>query len=145
MNTPFIIERTFHAPVERVWEAITDKEKMKQWYFDLKEFRPVVGFRFEFDAGEEGKSFRHVCIITDVVINRKLAYTWRYEGYAGESKVTFELFPEGDKTRLRLTHDGLETFPKLSDFSKENFATGWNAIIGTHLKEFLEGNIENQN
>lgn len=137
-TTPFIIERTFQAPVDKVWKALTDKNDMKQWYFDLKAFKPEVGFEFAFDAGEEGKTFRHLCKVTEAVVNRKLAYTWRYEGQPGNSVVTFELFQEGDKTRLKLTHEGLETFPPLSDLSKENFAQGWTSIIGTQLKDFLE-------
>lgn len=53
--------------------------------------------------------------------------------------VIFELFPEGQSTRLKLTHEGLETFPAdLPDFSRESFAEGWTFIIGTALKEFVE-------
>jgi len=137
-TNPFVIERRFHAPVEKVWKAITDKSDMRQWYFDLEAFQPEVGFEFEFLAGEEGREFRHLCRITEVVVNRKIAYTWRYDGYPGNSVVTFELFPEGDETMLRLTHAGLETFPPLADFAKENFAAGWTSIIGTQLKNFLE-------
>ncbi len=44
------------------------------------------------------------------------------------------------KAKLRLTHEGLETFPQHDeDFSVENFTKGWNAILGTSLKNFLEG------
>ena len=43
-----VIERTFNAPVPRVWKALTDVEEMRRWYFDLKEFKPEVGFEFEF-------------------------------------------------------------------------------------------------
>jgi uncharacterized protein YndB with AHSA1/START domain len=39
-----VIERTFKAPVAKVWRALTDVDEMRQWYFDLKEFRPAVGF-----------------------------------------------------------------------------------------------------
>ena len=37
-NEPFVIERVFNAPPEKVWKAITDKNAMKQWYFDIAEF-----------------------------------------------------------------------------------------------------------
>jgi len=140
MKTPaFVIERTFDAPVERVWKAITDKNDMRQWYFDLNAFRPEVGFEFQFDGvGNDGKEFRHRCTITEVIPNRKLAYTWRYDGYPGNSIVTFELFEEGKRTRVRLSHEGLETFPPTSDFAKENFVKGWTSLIGTMLKDFVE-------
>jgi len=136
---PFIIERTYHAPIEKVWKAITDKDDMKQWYFDLTEFKPVVGFAFEFyGKGSTGQTMKHLCEIIEVQSQRKLVYTWKYEGYPGISYVTFELFPDGDGTRLKLTHSGLETFPPLADFAKENFAEGWTSLIGSLLKKFVE-------
>lgn len=138
-NSPFVIERTFQAPVAKVWNAITNKDDMKQWYFDLPEFKPEVGFEFQFYGGKEEKQYLHLCKITEVTALKKLTYSWRYDGYEGNSHVTFELFAEGDKTRLRLTHAGLETFPSSnSDLAKENFATGWTDIVDTALKGFLE-------
>lgn len=137
---PFVIERTFDAPAERVWRAIADKDDMKKWYFDLPEFKAEVGFRFKFSAGPpNGKQYLHVCEVTEAVAGKKLTYSWRYDGYAGDSHVTFELFPDGDKTRLKLTHSGVNTFPSDNpDFAEENFVAGWTDIIGRSLKEFLE-------
>ena len=136
---PLVIERTYNAPAEKIWQAITDKDKMKQWYFDIKSFKPEVGFEFEFIGESDNRKFLHLCRITEVQENKKLAYTWKYDGFPGESVVTFELFPEGDKTRLKLTHEGLETFPADNpDFKRESFTAGWNHIIGKSLKEFVE-------
>ncbi len=137
-NEPFVIERTYNAPVEKIWKAITDKDEMKQWYFDLAEFKPEVGFEFQFEGGTETSKYLHLCKVTDVIQNEKLTYSWRYDGYEGISFVTFELFSKGEKTRLKLTHAGLETFPANPDFAKGNFVQGWTHIIGKSLKEFLE-------
>ncbi len=139
-NEPFVIERTYNAPIEKVWKAITDKDDMKQWYFDLAAFEPKVGFEFSFEGGDENKTYVHLCTITEVIPGKKLTYSWRYEGHEGNSFVTFELFDEGSATtRLKLTHTGLETFPASNpSFAKENFAMGWNHIIGTSLKDFAE-------
>lgn len=138
-DVPFVIERTFNALIEKVWKAITDKIAMKQWYFDLAEFKPVVDFEFEFSGGPPEKEYLHKCKVTEVIPGKKLTYSWRYEGYEGISYVTFELFPEGNKTRVKLTHAGLETFPASNpDLAKKNFAEGWTDIIGRSLKEFLE-------
>ena len=136
-NEPFVIERTYQAPIDRVWSAITNKDEMKQWYFDLAEFKPEVGFEFQFEGGKEGRVYLHLLKITEVVPGKKLQYSWQYKGYEGLSYVTFELFAEGDKTRLRLTHEGLETFPDVADFRRTNFAEGWTAIIGEHLPKYL--------
>ena|SRR5262249_50990567 len=134
-----IIERTLNAPIARVWQALTDVDQMREWYFDLKEFKPQVGFEFEFVVEHEGNRYHHLCRVTDVVPQKRIAYTWRYKGEPGDSLVTIELFPESNMTRLRLTHEGLDTFPKTPAYARKNFEAGWTAIIGTELKEFLEG------
>jgi uncharacterized protein YndB with AHSA1/START domain len=136
---PFVIEQTYNAPISKVWQAITDRDKMKEWYFDLKEFKPEVGFEFEFTGGSEEIKYIHRCKVTQVVPGKKIAYTWRYDDYPGNSEVTFELFEEGDKTKLKLTHSGLHTFPTGSaDFARSSFAKGWAYITGTSLKGYLE-------
>ncbi len=138
-NEPFVIERTFNASIEKVWKAITDKDQMKQWYFDIAAFKPEVGFEFQFEGRNEDKCYLHLCKITEVVAGKKLTYSWRYDGHEGNSFVTFELFAAGDKTRLKLTHEGLETFPMSNpDFAKESFVAGWTHLIGSSLKEFVE-------
>ena len=134
-----VLERTFDAPVARVWKALTDVQEMRQWYFDLKEFRPEIGFEFEFVVEHEGNKYHHLCKITEVSPQKKIAYTWRYKGEVGESLVTIELSPDGNKTRLKLTHTGIESFPRTPAYARKNFEAGWTAIIGSELKQFLEG------
>jgi uncharacterized protein YndB with AHSA1/START domain len=137
---PIIVERTLNAPPEKVWKAITDRNQMKSWYFDLADFKPKVGFEFRFTGGTETKKLLHICRITEVIPQNKLSHSWRYDGYEGLSTVTFELFNEGKQTRVRLTHTGVETFPQATgDFARENFVQGWTHIIGTSLKGYVEG------
>ena len=135
---PFIIERTYNAPNEKVWKAISDADTMKQWYFNVPEFKPEVGLEFGFTVHSKGREYVHLCKVTEVVPGKKLSYSWRYKGEEGNSIVSFELFDEGENTRLKLTHTGLETFPPVADFARTNFEGGWNQIIGTDLKNFLE-------
>jgi uncharacterized protein YndB with AHSA1/START domain len=138
-HSPIIIEQVYNAPVERVWKALTDKDEMRHWYFDLADFKAEPGFEFRFTGGSpDGIQYLHICIVVEVVEHKKLSYSWRYDGYEGDSLVSFELFDENGKTRLRLTHEGLETFPASNpDFAKHNFEQGWTEIIGTSLKNFL--------
>jgi len=133
-----IVERTLKAPVTRVWKALTDVDQMREWYFDLKEFKPQVGFEFEFVVEHEGTTYHHLCRVTEVIPEKKIAYTWRYKSEPGDSLVTIELFAEGDNTRLKLTHTGIESFPKTPAYARKNFEQGWTAIIGTELKQFVE-------
>ena len=133
-----VIERTLNAPVAKVWKALTDVKEMRQWYFYLKEFKPQVGFEFEFAVEHEDNRYHHLCRVTEVIPQKKIAYTWRYKGEPGNSLVTFELSAEGEKTRLKLTHSEIETFPKTQAYARKNFEAGWTAIIGTELKKFVE-------
>lgn len=139
-NKPLVKEVTVKAPVEKVWKAITDRGEMKQWYFNLEEFKPEVGFEFRFYGGPSAdRQYLHICEITEVKRNKKLQYSWRYDGYPGKSFVTFELFEEGGNTRIKLTHTLLESFDTDNkDFAKENFEAGWEAIIRTNLKKYFD-------
>ena len=138
--TPVIKEILVNAAPDKVWMAITNPEDMKVWYFDLPGFKPEVGYEFSFYGDTaDGTKYLHLCKITEAIVNEKLSYTWRYDGYKGDSLVTFELIPEGAKTLIRLTHSGLETFPSDNkDLRKENFDGGWEAIIRESLKHFVE-------
>jgi uncharacterized protein YndB with AHSA1/START domain len=136
---PIEVERTFDAPIERVWKAISSNDDMKQWYFELVDFKPEVGFEFQFWGGSENKQYLHLCRVTEAIAGRKLAYSWRYDGREGNSVVTFELSPEGNRTKIKLTHQGVETFPQDDpDFARQSFAQGWNEIINKALREFVE-------
>jgi uncharacterized protein YndB with AHSA1/START domain len=134
-----IIERTLAAPADRVWRALTDLAQMKKWYFpELKAFKPEVGFETRVDVEYEGKAYIHFWKVTEVVPERKIAYSWKYQGHPGESVVSFELFPEGETTRLRLTHAGLETFGG-GDYASKSFFSGW-THFSRQLAEFLATN-----
>jgi uncharacterized protein YndB with AHSA1/START domain len=137
-NGPLIVERSFNSPAATVWKAITDKEAMKRWYFELEEFKPEAGFEFRFSVEHEGFTYAHHCKVLEVIPGKKLVHSWRYEGYEGDSQVTWELFAEGNQTRLKLTHQGLESFPKTPAFARTNFERGWTQIVGSSLKDFVE-------
>lgn len=134
----FVIERVFDAPAGRVWQALTNKEELKQWSFDMPEFEAEEGFEFTFNGKKDGKVFIHFCRVTEVVDQRRLAYSWRYENTRGISHVTWELFPEGDKTRLRLTHEGLENLAHAGEpWARYNFEAGWTSIFDDGLRSWL--------
>jgi uncharacterized protein YndB with AHSA1/START domain len=122
------VERVYDAPAAVVWRALTDLEQMKQWYFpQLSAFEPEVGFETRVDVEHEGKVYIHYWKVTEAVPNKKIAYRWRYPDVPGDSVVSFELFPEGDKTRLVLTHTGLASFQgkQHPDYASRNFFGGW--------------------
>lgn len=140
-NEPFVIEKVYNTSVVNVWKAITNSTEMRQWYFDIPGFRAEPGFEFQFisDPAEE-RQYRHICQVTEVVTGQRLSFSWQYNHYDALTYVTFELSEEDDdRTRIRLSHEGLEAYPDSDpDFSKESFAEGWTWIIDTALKEYIE-------
>ena len=140
---PLVLERVFDAPVERVWQALTNKEELKHWSFDIPDFEPEEGYEFTFNGQNENGIKTHYCRITEVIEQRKLAYSWRYRNIQGVSLVTWELFREGNKTRLRLTHTGLEKLAHAgAGFRRQGFITGWSSIfelLGTWLQRMPVG------
>lgn len=139
-NEAIVIEQSFQSSVETLWKAITNKDEMKIWYFDFQDFKPEVDFEFQFWGGpSEDRQYLHLCRITEVIPFQKLAYSWKYDGYEGNTIVTFNLSTDGNQTLLKLTHEGFESFPADNpDFARDNFVEGWNWIIGKSLKEYIE-------
>ena len=137
---PIIVIQEYNTSIDKVWNALTNKEEMKYWYFNLPEFYAVNDFEFQFYGGkDENNQYLHLCKITDVSLQNKLSYSWRYDGYPGISFVTFEVIEKDSKTTLKLTHTGIETFEnENSDFAKSEFEAGWNYILHTALKNYLE-------
>ncbi|HCT30562.1 MAG TPA: SRPBCC domain-containing protein [Bacteroidales bacterium] len=140
MNNPITFETHYAASPEKVWKAITDKEQMKQWYFDIPDFELKENATFNFYEPGNEKKFHHLCVIKEIVPNHKFQHTWTYpELSKGSSLLTWELIPDGKGTLVKLTHTGIESFADGGkDFSQENYEAGWNEILGKMLREFLE-------
>ena len=124
--------RTIDAPVETVYAAWTNPDVMRKWFApgDLSVARAVV-------EAEEGGAFlvemrgangeRHVTrgVYREVVPNRRLVHTWRWEGSEVESLVTVELEPAaGGATRLTLTHS---RFADAED--RDQHERGWTGCL----------------
>ena len=80
------------APREDVWDALTDAERLEDWFANDVELdlRPGGGASFRWSNGEE----RHATV-TEVEPERRLAFDWEDEG-----TVEFTLDDDADGTRL---------------------------------------------
>ncbi|WP_256012363.1 SRPBCC family protein [Desertivirga xinjiangensis] len=140
---PLVVEDIYNAPIEKVWKALTDKDQMKEWYFDISGFKPEKGFKFSFTGGDENVQYLHECEVLHVEAPNKLSYTWTYPEYDRRSVLTVELFEEAERqTRLRLSHEGLGSFQTDDpNFSVSSFTGGWNFILGESLKNYVETGV----
>jgi uncharacterized protein YndB with AHSA1/START domain len=141
VETSLEFQQVYDAPIQRVWRALTNEEEMHAWYFaQLQQFRPLVGFEFVF--ANDGSPYQKEWRVTRVEEGRLLAHSWVYKGYPGSSEVIFKLFDEGGKTRLKLTHTGLASFPQDPHFARNRFEDGCRQILGSNLKDHLAKNTD---
>ena len=138
-NHPIIKEIAVPVPVNSVWKAITDPTQMKEWYFNVHNFKLEVSNEFYFYEPGNAKKFRHVCTITEIIPNKKFSHTWTFPDYSeGVSNLAWELTEESGNTRIRLTHEGVENFAEAgSDFARASFDAGWQEIVTQILVNYL--------
>ena len=87
-------EVVLEAPVDEVWSALTDPERLEEWFAnDVElELEPGGEGTFRWDDGEE----RHA-VVEEVDPERRFAFTW------DESHVSIELDEVDGGTRLVVT------------------------------------------
>ena len=74
-SDPIVAEQSFSAPIEVVWKAITDKDQMRQWFFEtMMEFEPEAGFETQFNVQCEDRDYLHLWKVIDVVPQKRIAY-----------------------------------------------------------------------
>jgi uncharacterized protein YndB with AHSA1/START domain len=90
------------APREEVWQALTDPERLADWFANDVELdlRPGGGMHFRWGNGEERRA-----TVTEVEPEERLAFEWDDEG-----EVAFTLADDADGTRLTV----VETAPAWS-------------------------------
>ena len=137
---PIIVEQHFEKTMSVVWKAITEPDQMIKWFFEnIPDFRPEVGFKTQFNVQSGERNFLHLWEIIDVDQGKKIVYDWRYQEYTGIGKVTFELEEKNGQTVLKLTNEGLESFPAdIPEFTKESCVGGWTYFIKERLKTSLD-------
>lgn len=140
MGNAIVIEEIFIASLDQVWQAITEKEQMKIWYFDIPDFTLQEGCAFNFYEPGNKKQFHHRCEIKQIIPKKRFQYTWTHPSHSsGMSMLTWDLIPDGVLTKVVLTHDGLESFADGGpEFTRDSYESGWKSILTESLRRFLE-------
>ena len=137
----FQIEKIYNAPIALVWQAITDRAMIKEWYFDFADdFKLETGAVFEWKAGDtEKKQWLHRGKMLEIIPNEKLVHTWEYPGYSGISTLSWNLLKVDEgTTRVILIHEFTIPFDStVAELKTANFEMGWNHIINISLEEYL--------
>ena len=129
-----------NATREAIWEAITDIDQMREWYFDnIPDFKALVGFETSFLVKTEDKSITHKWKVLKVIPNHLISYSWRFDEYPGESISIFYIMEDDSGVSLNLEIQTTEDFPdNISEFNTESCIAGWDYFIDGNLKKYLE-------
>lgn len=136
-------EIRIHAAPERVFGALTDPAELTSWWSVPDEY---VTREAEVDVRPGG---RYVIRGTSVHLGtievtgeyrvvdppRRLSYTWTpdWDGGARDSLVDIRLEPDGDGTRVVLTHTRFTT-----SLARDDHKRGWSAVfraVKTHCEK----------
>jgi uncharacterized protein YndB with AHSA1/START domain len=83
------------APIAKVWEHISNREKIARWLMP-NDFEASPGRAFSFECESQGKVS---CVVKEVVPLRKLVYSFCSAVTKVDTIVTMTLVPEGDGGR----------------------------------------------
>jgi len=139
-EAPVIAEQLFNKTRAQVWQAITDIDQMKLWYFDnIPTFKAEVDFTTRFNVKAPSRDFLHIWKVTEVIPQQKITYNWTFKDCKGSADTSFELFEQDNKTLLRLTNTIIEDFDDtIPEFKRESCQAGWNYFINDRLKSFFK-------
>lgn len=117
------------APIERVWDIITQPEHMGRWFGDAGAERDgdVITMRWEEHGEAELRVVRSEA-------PRVFAYRWdaNIKGI-GDTLVEFTLEPEGDGTRVRVVESGFASLAATDTVREElrqGNVRGWTHELG---------------
>ncbi len=132
-----VLRRHYDAPVEDVWSAWTEPERLNRWFLpvsgDLRE-----GGRFSLEGNASGEILR-------CEPPRLLRVTWAY-GDRPVDEVELRLEPDGDGTRLELVHASAAELVEYDGARVDavpGVGAGWELSL-PYLERYLRGDLPDQ-
>jgi uncharacterized protein YndB with AHSA1/START domain len=118
------ISRLYDEPIEDVWDALTNIERIPRWFLPITgELR--VGGRYQLEGNAGG-------VVERCEPPRAFDATWEFGG--GLSWIEVRLAEEGERTRLTLTHIAQVDDDTWRQFGPGATGIGWDgAVLGLSL------------
>jgi uncharacterized protein YndB with AHSA1/START domain len=135
------LTRRLNAPLEKVYAAWADPQKLTQWFGPSKirpgtlkaEMDVRVGGRYRISFEQESGEYSEVGgVYREVVPNARLVFSWAWHSTPErESLVTVQLRPDGAGTLLTFHHEQFA-----DQTARDNHERGWNELLGK-LENYL--------
>jgi len=146
---PLRMEVSVIAPLDRVWRAWTETERIKEWFAPAANIDPVEGGAFElfFDPADHTHMSTIGCVITAIESMESLAFTWKGPDQfaqlmsdpvpSTEVKVTFH--KETGGTRVLIEHGGWGDGDDW-DEAWEWYFKAWEGVLQSLVSRLESGN-----
>ena len=138
------VSTDIHAPINKVWDALTRPEIIKQYFFGTNTFTDwKIGSPIKFKGEWEGKTYEDKGTILDIEKNKLIKYDYwssisgiedKPENYA---VITYKLKEKDDLVNLTIIQENIPD-EKMKEHSEEN----WQKVLNG-LKNLLEGKLVN--
>lgn len=134
MSTPVVrVEKRFHHPVERVFDAFVDPARVGGWLFatpdgvmEQTDYDPRSGGSFAIFERRGPDLARHFGCFVEVDRPRRIVFDFRVEEAPEEpTRVTIDFSPDGDGSVVVLSHD---LAPAWAHY-KDRTIHGWTMIL----------------
>ena len=134
-NWALVIQRTINVSAERLFDAWTKPELMRQWFRGSEMTTPIaeadlrVGGAWQIKMVKaDGKAYPHNGHYQVIDRPNKLVFTWNpFDGAECDTTVTLTFKKISDSvTELTLTHEGFK-----DEAIKTGHMGGWNACLDT--------------
>jgi len=128
-------KRVLRRPVQEVWEAISQKSRLEEWFMQ-NTFNSVEGHSFEF-FDKPGEKWRGVyqCEIISCQPPLNLAYSWSHSKLKHTTYVWWKLDTIRGLTVLELEHSGFKGF--LDVISSFFYTRFWDLKL-RRLQDYLQ-------
>jgi uncharacterized protein YndB with AHSA1/START domain len=128
-----VVTRRFKASPERVFDAFLDPAKAGRFMFVTKDGTNVraeidarVGGSYIFTDRRDGEDVEHVGEYLVIDRPHRLVFTLSVEKYTQDAdRVTVEIVPDGNGSKLVLTHEMKPEYAEYEDRTK----AGWTSVL----------------
>jgi uncharacterized protein YndB with AHSA1/START domain len=107
MKLDVLLVEDFPHPVEKLWQALTDRQALGTWLME-NDFEPRVGKRFTLRGRPILPGWRGWvdCEVLELQTPNRMLWSWVHNDNDPPTRVEFRLDPIPGGTRLTLSHTG---------------------------------------
>jgi uncharacterized protein YndB with AHSA1/START domain len=119
-------------PREQVWRALTDSAALAEWMYP-NDFEPRVGHHFTFRVPANPKVGFDGLVVSCEVLECEppslLAFSWTVGGPIINTRVSYRLEPDGDRTRVLFEHSGFDVSQTWGEQAFQGAQFGWAKML----------------